>query len=1063
MTPDAFGTAALRAAVLGAWRASPARLREDANLEEDHARGYYRDRVLVELAQNAADAATRAGVPGRLLLRLARTDDGTVLVAANTGDQLDAAGVAALASMRASAKRDARPGVVGRFGVGFAAVRAVSDEVVVLSGAGGVRFSLQDTRATLAEVAAAVPALADEVRRRDGSLPALRLPFATDGSPPLGYGTAVVLRLRDEVAADEVRALLGAVGDPLLLALPGLVEVLVEDETSDTPSRRIADVERRWLLARSSGLLPAEVLADRPVEERDSRAWSVTWAVPREGATFPAVVHAPTPTDEPCGAPALLVGTFPLDPTRRHIAPGALTDAVLEHAADVYADLAAAVAAAGGDPLRLVPTGLASGVLDGALLPRLVARLAVTPLLAPAAPLGDERVAPSAAVAVEGAAGQDRAALAALGRRVTGLVALAPGRETQARLVGVDLRPLADLVEDLPATDDDGWRELYDALDALAADPQAREALGSLPVPLADGRVVRGARGVLLVAPDLTAALGHDACAELSAWGLRIVDPRGAHPLLERLGAATPDAVGLLREPAVRRAVLDQSGHDDLDDDRTTATVLALVQRALGGSAEDPDRPLPSEQPDALPDDVRAWLGLLALPAADGTDAPADGLVLPGSVAADLLDERVLGTVAVAAVERWGAAVLVAAGVRRDLVVVRVPDVVADALGPDEDALAAQSLDGWEDYLDEVARVLGPGAYVGEVTAVADLDAVHPDAWRAVLERVAAVPALRRALVERPRADGRTVESYTAWWLRERTDLGLGGPFLVAEVPDDGHSGADDDEADDERADDESREPHGGVRAAPAWDVSPGAVARPLVERAPDLVAGLDAEVQRALGGVAGLEELEPPAWTRLLDAWGPIGSAVPPALAATVWHVAAPDEPPERVAAVVAPGRVAVVRADDAAVAPSPMWWQRTDVAALVAVLPQDAARVARALALPSVAELTPGVVDRDGARAADVPPVVRWVLPHAPATWLEHDDLRVDHVPVEWWVEGEGPDAQVHAVHLAGLAAGLAQAAGAWGLRHAVEAVLADPDRAAEIALDAAVTGRQPSPAEG
>ena len=39
MTRDAFGTAALSAAVLQAWAASPARLREDANTEEDHARG----------------------------------------------------------------------------------------------------------------------------------------------------------------------------------------------------------------------------------------------------------------------------------------------------------------------------------------------------------------------------------------------------------------------------------------------------------------------------------------------------------------------------------------------------------------------------------------------------------------------------------------------------------------------------------------------------------------------------------------------------------------------------------------------------------------------------------------------------------------------------------------------------------------------------------------------------------------------------------------------------------------------------------------------------------------
>lgn len=162
MTVDAFDTARLRAAVLTAWRSSPARLREDANTEEDHARGYYRDRVVVELAQNAADAATRGGVPGRLLLRLDHADDGTaVLVAANTGAPLDTAGVASLASMRASAKRPeagpAHSGVVGRFGVGFAAVRAVSDEVDVLSTSGGVRFSLAYTRSALTAAAQALP------------------------------------------------------------------------------------------------------------------------------------------------------------------------------------------------------------------------------------------------------------------------------------------------------------------------------------------------------------------------------------------------------------------------------------------------------------------------------------------------------------------------------------------------------------------------------------------------------------------------------------------------------------------------------------------------------------------------------------------------------------------------------------------------------------------------------------------------------------------------------------------------------------------------------------------
>src|SRR3954465_15618016 len=120
---DPFGTAGVRRRVLAAWSADPARFREDANAEEDLVRGGYRNRLLVELAQNAADAAVRAGMPGRLRLELT----GGERRAPTTGEPRAAAGVQALATLRASAKRDG-PATVGRFGVGFAAVLAVSDE-----------------------------------------------------------------------------------------------------------------------------------------------------------------------------------------------------------------------------------------------------------------------------------------------------------------------------------------------------------------------------------------------------------------------------------------------------------------------------------------------------------------------------------------------------------------------------------------------------------------------------------------------------------------------------------------------------------------------------------------------------------------------------------------------------------------------------------------------------------------------------------------------------------------------------------------------------------------------
>ena len=109
---DPFGTARLREATLRAWQDSPTRLTEDTNVERDLRVGAYRDRLFVELAQNAADAAMAGGVPGRVRVSLVDSE----LRFANTGAPLDARGVASLASLRASGSFPAIDGASTRRG-----------------------------------------------------------------------------------------------------------------------------------------------------------------------------------------------------------------------------------------------------------------------------------------------------------------------------------------------------------------------------------------------------------------------------------------------------------------------------------------------------------------------------------------------------------------------------------------------------------------------------------------------------------------------------------------------------------------------------------------------------------------------------------------------------------------------------------------------------------------------------------------------------------------------------------------------------------------------------------
>ncbi|MFD8350166.1 sacsin N-terminal ATP-binding-like domain-containing protein [Streptomyces coelicoflavus] len=1026
---DPFGTARLRRGVLDAWATSPARFREDANAEEDLVLGGYRDRLVVELAQNAADAAARAGVPGRLRLTLR---DG-VLVAANTGAPLDATGVESLSTLRASAKRDAGDGAVGRFGVGFAAVLAVTDEPAVVGRHGGVRWSLAEARDLAADTARHSPGLGDEIRRRDGHVPLLRLPFPAEGSAPAPYDTAVILPLRDTAAADLAERLLHAVDDALLLALPGLEEVVIEagDEVR-TLSRRAEDaltvVEdsregvTRWRTAAAHGPLTPDLLADRPVEERLRPHWSVTWAVPVDADGAPErprtspVVHAPTPSDEPLGVPALLIASFPLDATRRHTAPGPLTDFLTERAADAYAGLLADWRPVTVGLIDLVPGALGRGELDGALRQAILDRLPRTSFLPPALPSGGpdaeddlpESLRPRDAEVVEGAGADTVRVLAEV------LPTLLPAgleRRAELRTLGVARVPLTDAVDRLAGLEKapGWWWRLYDSL--AGVDP---DRLSGLPVPLADGRTTIGPRQVLLPSPE-AASLDPEVLTRL---GLKVAHPDAAHPLLEKLGAlpATPRAV--LTTPQVRAAVaasLDDEGgvnweEDALDAEELADTVLGLVRDAGLDAGDEP------------------WLGALALPDEDGELSPAGELVFPGGPFAQVMREDELAAVDAELAGKWGPDPLAACGVLVTFALVRATDVVLD---PDElepregdfaepdDAGLLDAVDVWsEDVLDRFPDSPVPPVAT-EITAVRDLDLVDDDRWPEALALLSR-PPLRDALVQPVRVllpDGthEVVRPYTAWWLR-------GHPVLGGRRP-------------------------AGLRAAGGDPLLRG-----LYEEA-DATGFEDEQVLRALGvrtSVAALLD-EPGGAAELLDRLVDPDRPVTAAQLHALYGALADLEPeqvtlPDEVRAVV-DGEVRVVDAADAVVVDSPDLLPFTSGVPLLPVRPARAAELAELFQVRRLSESVTGRVDSEGAEH-DVPEPVRVLLgSRTPASYVEHDELVVDGVEIDWRLTDDGA---LHAATLEGVAAGLAWAAGQWPRRFEVAALLEDESRTDELARD-------------
>ncbi|TQN42017.1 hypothetical protein FHU33_1408 [Blastococcus colisei] len=984
---DPFGTAGIRQRALAAWTADPARFREDANAEEDLVRGGYRDRLLVELAQNAADAAVRAGVPGHLRLELC----GATLRAANTGAPLDAAGVQGLATLRASAKRD-EPASVGRFGVGFAAVLAVSDEPAVLSATGGVRFGAELTRT----VVTAVPGLAAEVVRRDGAVPVLRLPWPSGGTPPEGFATEAVLPLRDG-AGPVVAAALADLRAELLLALPGLsvIDVVVDGaertlRIERAPgSARITDGARTtaWAVAERSGELAAELVADRPVEERSRRGWTVTAAVPLDDDGRPVplppgqVLHAPTPSDEPLSLPLRLIAPFPLGPDRRHVAPGPVTDALVEAAAGTCADLVTGLPA---DPavLALVPrVGLAGGELDAALCGAVLDRLRALAWL-PAAADPDVRQAPERAAALDDPT-EER--VAAFRDVVPGLLPAGWSRRSDARTLtalGVRRIGIAEAVEAVRGVDrpPSWWAALYAAMDG--AD---REELAALPVPLADGRTAHGPAGVLV--PDAGLPVHR-----LGALGLRLAEPEAVAPpaarrLLERLGARPATAQAVLGDPAVRAAV--ETSMDAVDDalegapepEELAEAVLALVAAA---------RPAAGELP---------WLAELALPDAEGGWAPAGELVLPGSTLAAVLEAGSLGVLDADLAATADPDALRAVGVLDTFALVRVDD-------PDE--LDVDGVDRWVDgALDRLAPD-GPLPGWPPLTAVRDLELVVD--WPGALPLLVALPAEAWADVV---LHGVPVPGYLRWWLSTH-------PVLDGRRPD-------------RLRHPESTELQGLYEPASA---APEVLAR---LRPPATVADVLADVD---GAIDLLHRLGDPARTVRPDVLPTVYARLSEALDGI------DVDPPERVR--VAPDRVAA----DAVVLDAP--YLQPLVGSAVVPAGGAPGAVADLLDLPLAGERVRGTVTGDGQRRpwAGLPgaalAAARLGLEVLAGDVVVHEGLAVDGCAVRWW-PGEDVDHVDGSPEALGRA--LAWRAGVWSRRQALAEAFAHPDHALELAAEDAV----------
>ncbi|WP_062306649.1 DEAD/DEAH box helicase [Demequina subtropica] len=278
---------------IDSYKIHPDLISEHANHEESIRTGGYANRTLLELVQNAADAL--AGTDAHALgdaagrVEIVLDPDMRTLYCANAGRPFSTTGLTAITMAHLSGKRGDE---IGRFGLGFKSVLAISDAPQVFSRSVSFEFNSPDARAALSRVGSGVrrfPVL------RTATLIDPATEFANDEIlAGLGAWAATVVKLPNITDIERLKREIEDFSDEFLLFVGAVREVklrVLGDEGFETShvSRDLGDgrlrIERpngegdTWFVGETMHAPSAE--ARRQVGEAVSRAEvKVTVAVP---------------------------------------------------------------------------------------------------------------------------------------------------------------------------------------------------------------------------------------------------------------------------------------------------------------------------------------------------------------------------------------------------------------------------------------------------------------------------------------------------------------------------------------------------------------------------------------------------------------------------------------------------------------------------------------------------------------------------------------------------------------------------------------------------------------
>ena len=328
---------------LQSYESKPEWIEEHAHIEEAIAEGGYGHRQVYELVQNGADAmVNRSG--GRIEVIL--TD--THLYCANEGDPIDESGLGALLGSNMSRKRGDE---IGRFGLGFKSVLAVTDRPEFFSRPVSLRFSHRYSSRLIHE---RIPSEAET------ALPVLRLGEPLD--PSVEAESDPILKELFKWSVTTVRLPRDPERDSSFLGrdlaeFPAEFLLFTRHVNQLTLDDRVNGMKRIIAVQPGAGevrLIEGErdlawrvfrkVVTPTPEARKDAGARAerdrlpVDWAVPMTASSSPGKFWAFFPTTFETTLSGILNAPWKTNPDRENLLVGAFNEFLIEVAAELVVE-----------------------------------------------------------------------------------------------------------------------------------------------------------------------------------------------------------------------------------------------------------------------------------------------------------------------------------------------------------------------------------------------------------------------------------------------------------------------------------------------------------------------------------------------------------------------------------------------------------------------------------------------------------------------------------------------------------------------------------------------------